>query len=195
MKFTKFAIENSIMIPQKSFIPIVSEIATKWLKTTKQATPRTATLNWLDPEIRLKLKHIVAKRKFFSSLCSFALKTSHKIFPTLRSHFTPKLAMVIVFITAIDFLDFRWRILIRFLYSLPRRAFRHVAGIKQKVNTRRHVGDYDNICRRNFKTPASIVWCQVWGSCPWLSTSCVKKFPINCAGLPKHRTYKCRCVH
>lgn len=29
MKFTKFAIENSIMIPQKSFIPIVSEIATK----------------------------------------------------------------------------------------------------------------------------------------------------------------------
>lgn len=93
--------------------------------------------------------------------------------------------MLIVFITAIDFLDFRWRILIRFLYSLPRRAFRHGAGFKQKVNTRRHVGDYDNICRRNFKTPASIVWCQVWGSCPWLSTSCVKKFPINCAGLPK----------
>lgn len=71
--------------------------------------------------------------------------------------------MLIVFITAIDFLDFRWRILIRFLYSLPRRAFRHGAGIKQKVNTRRHVGDYDNICRRNFKTPASIVWCQVLG--------------------------------
>lgn len=34
-----------LMIPQKSFIPFVSEIATKCFKTTKQATPRTTAVN------------------------------------------------------------------------------------------------------------------------------------------------------
>ena len=51
--------------------------------------------------------------------------------------------------------------------------------------------------RGTFKTLASIVWCQDSGVVSLFRYFlCTGKPPITCsAGPPRHRAYKCRCVH